>query len=256
VSKPPFRTDTSETLRQELMRGKGIFPRGREADDIQGRPAPRPLTSPGRTVALNKTVYEDTIDAYAIDPLVNEWGIYIAPSPASIVFLAGGGIWSVIATVFVGHDSAQFVYYRSIFNEKYKPVPVVGIALAVHGQNIRVGLRRTDPLAFGEVKVSCAIVPRRPCASYLNEEAVTAEGAPAMVAIPAMSRHVKIFTSLSPGDELIFLGANGVTILGTYSVVDVDMLSPIPLPPDAAYVKYTTTAAIAKNLMMQFETYF
>lgn len=243
---------------------KRQFNAGQNQNLVQGRPTQATVTSPGRTITLKTSLQgtgadpiSETIEAMADDPLLNEWCIYIAPSPSTLASLALGEEWGVTVRVENNHDSAQFTTYRpGNSNVTRYPVPIVGVAIPVHGQRIRVGLFRMTDVDSDPVKVVVAIIPRLPGLGVITVASNSEAGLNTNVAIPTMARGIRVFVGLSAGDSISYIGANGSNILGTVNLVDADLLSAIPVHPDAAFIRYNTSVvAPGKFLIYQFETW-
>ena len=225
---------------------------------IQGRPGTAELSSPGRIVTLKNKGDNDTIDARCDDPLINEWCIIVQPGWNTVQDLATGIPWDITMTIQLWHDSAKFVYYRSIFNNTPKPVSVVGTAVGVHGQRVRVGLYKGIMDAPVALTINCAIIPRCPCKSVLLEGPLNFDPfTPSRnIPIPSMARAVRVIGPLSPGDFIRFLDPAGAPGLGDIVMSDPLLGIPLPLSPDAGYVRYTSATAVPKLMWFEFETWF
>lgn len=210
-------------------------------------------TRPGLRVPLKSQDDDSTVDVGHNSPLVQDWTVIVQPTPGTMEKLRGGLSWSARMKILYNYDGAAFSFYRSAFNNTPLEIPVVGVAVGVHGQYVRLGCFQVSDVAQ-ELDVYAAIIPRGPIKS--NSVALLRSNGvnPTDFEIPAMTRHFWLFTEINAGDTVEFLTPNGANV-GTLALIDNILGVPLPLPPGAAIIRYNTAAAVFKDIIIDFEVW-
>lgn len=227
---------------------------GPQGQEYLGQPPSRLLTRPGTPVILARGESK-TISVEANDPLINEWGVYVTVEPESFAILrTEPSVWGVRMQVLPSFDSANFHYYRPSNTYVGKLVPVVGVALAVHGQRVNVQLKRDNvDNVNGSVVLLAAIAPRLPGIGIDTSNGQTSNALSYQDVIPAMSRTLRVMTNVAVGDVVAFR-TPGETIISSILMTSDMVLRPIPIPKLAYKFEYSTVTVAAKDILVEYET--
>lgn len=245
------RAEVEQIIARELARPSN----GPQGQEYQGRPPSRLLTLPGTVVQLARGESK-TISAEANDPLINEWGVYISVEPESFQILRTEPVtWGVRMQVLPSFDSANFTYYRPSNTYQGKLVPVVGVALAVHGQRVNVQLKRDSvgDNINGTMVLMAAIAPRLPGLGVDTSNGQVSNAAAFQDVIPSMARTLRVMTNVAVGDAVIFR-TPGETIISSILMTSDMLLKPIMIPKMAYKFEYFTVTLAAKDILVDYET--
>jgi len=172
---------------------------------------------------------------------LSEWVVKLLPPNDTIANIAGDNTFAFTAIVMGGYDAEQFTEYELTNVAGQVAIPLVGIALGVHGRLIQLAIARNSPSSTIKLSVQGAIVPGRPSLSNLNMPLTVPAGDTVTSGIPHFATKFWINGTVAAGDTLLQIGPGGTTVQSI--VLLAGQVGPFPIHPGAIAIRYGSAAA-------------